>query len=80
MIPKTILHVLSTASHNVKVHVVGLGGASAHLKCIEQQLVLKFLDAQDLLKHVKELLLRHDELTVEGLLHPAWPFAVFFTC
>lgn len=53
---------------------------NAYLKCIEQQLVFKLYDAQDLLKHVEELFFRHNELTVKALLHPAWPLAVFFTC
>lgn len=42
--------------------------------------MFELLDAKDLLEHVKELLLGHDELTVEGLLHSARPLAVLFTC
>jgi hypothetical protein len=53
---------------------------STHLQGIEQQLVLKLLDSKDLLEHIIQLLLREDQLAVQGLLlHPGWPLRVLVT-
>jgi hypothetical protein len=44
------------------------GGRGGHLKGVEEQLVLEFLDHQDLLEHVVQLLLGQDHFAVELLL------------
>lgn len=42
--------------------------------------MFKLLQGEDLLEHVKELFLGHDEFTVQALLHPARALALLLSC
>lgn len=72
-------------NRNTKLQFIKRKGKANQLKQpdlhgIEKQLMFKLLQAEDLLEHVEELFLGHDELAVQALLHPAWAFALLLPC
>jgi hypothetical protein len=50
-----------------------------HNERVEENLVLELFHAENLLEHVKQLLLGENALAVEGL-HARWPLVLVVTC